>query len=244
MECKAHPGKKSVGYCKKCGSFGCEECIVKVYVRGDVGKQSRPEEILVCRECLSKIRPDLIPSKSDEKRSPKKKPTARRRKIGKRTVKIMAATAAVVVALAVWAAATFLTRIDTSHQFESAEEVAADALNALSAGNAKEFFSCVNVKEFMCRMDSTGVTSRDYQQADDKRRAELEASHCELLANDFFTPNNLRKKFTVTGQDTKEDSASVAVKPWIQFGNKLYKRVLLEKNMGQWKISGLASPDY
>lgn len=245
MECKIHPGRNSVGYCKKCGSFGCEECVVKVHVRGEIGKQSRPEEVLVCRECLSKMRPDLIPPKREEKRPSKKKLTPRKRKTGKAIAKIMGVAAAVVlVALAGWAAATFLPRINISHQFQSADEVAAEALDALSAGNAKEFFSCVDVKEFMCRMDSTGLTHRDYEQADGKRLAELEASHCELLANDFFTPNNLRKKFTVTAQEIKEDSASVTVKPWIQFGSKLYKRLLLKKSMGQWKISGLASPDY
>jgi hypothetical protein len=245
MECTTHPGRNSVGYCKKCGSFGCDECIVKVLVKGEVGKKSRPEEVLVCRDCLSKIRPDLMHLQSNKPRASKKTPTPRKRKAGKRTGKIMAvAVVVVVVAIAAWAAATVLPRINFSRQFKSAEEVAAEALAALSAGKTKDFFSCVDVRAFMCRMDSTGLTKRDYQQADGKRWAELEASHCELLTKDFFTSSNLRKKFTVTGKDIKKDSASVDVKPWIQLGNKLYKRVLLEKNMGQWKISGLASPDY
>ncbi len=245
MECAKHPGRNSVGYCRKCGSFGCEECIVKVLVRGDVGKQSRPEEVLVCRDCLSVIRRDSSPPKSGERHTPKKTSTARRQKAGKQTAKIMAVAAAVVlVALTVWAAATVLPRINISHQFKSADAVAAEALDALSAGKTEAFLSCVNVRAFMSRMDSTGLTRRDYEQADGKHYAELEASHCQLLAQDFFTPSNLSKKFMVTGKNIKKDSASVDVKPWIQFGSKLYKRVLLEKNMGEWKISGLASPDY
>jgi hypothetical protein len=245
MQCATHPERNSIGYCKKCGSFGCAECIVKVEVRGDLGTQSRATEVLVCRDCLSRIRPDLIPPETGGKHTSKKKPAARRGKAGKRPTKALAACFAIVlVAFAVWVAARFVPRINVSHQLMSPEEVAADGLAALSAGNPAQFLSCVDVCEFMCRMDSTGMTRRDYEGADRKYKSDLLESHGELLTRDLFVVGNLRKKFEVTGRDVKENSASVAIKPWIQCGNRLYKRIVLEKKMGEWKICGLDSPDY
>jgi len=68
--------------------------------------------------------------------------------------------------------------------------------------------------------------------------------HCNFLIKDFFVPANMRKEYSVVGSEIDEDSASIRVKPWIRFGNRLYKRLLLKKKMGHWQISGLASPDY
>jgi len=245
MQCATHSDRSSIGYCKKCGSFGCAECLVKVEVRGDPGTQSRPTEVLVCRECLARIRPDLIPPEPGGKRTVKEKSAVRRRKSGKRRTTVLAACGAfVLVVFAAAVAVTFVPRINVSHQLMSAEEVAVGGLSALSAGDAGQFLSCVDVCEFMCRMDSTGMTRRDYEEADRKQRRELLESHGELLTRDLFVVGNLRKKFEVAGQDIEEDSASVAVKPWIQFGNRLYRRIVLEKKMGEWKICGLDSPDY
>ena len=245
MQCAAHPDRNSVGYCKKCGSMGCAECLIKVEVRGDIGTQSRATEALVCRDCLSRIRPDVIPPKHAGKRASKKKTVARKREVRKRPAKAAVAGGAVaIVFLAIWAVTTFLPRTDISHPLMSADEVAAEGLDALAAGNTEQFLSRVDVCEFICRMDSTGMTQRDYEDADSKRRSELLASHGELLAKDLFVDGNLSKKFTIIGQNVKEDSASVSIKPWIRFGNRLYKRIVLENRAGVWKICGLASPDY
>ncbi|UCD58066.1 MAG: hypothetical protein JSV16_02830, partial [Candidatus Hydrogenedentota bacterium] len=245
MECEVHVGRRPVGYCKKCGRFGCEKCLVRVIVGGDIGRRSRNTEILVCHDCLNKFRPDLILSTLDWGRVGKKKRAARIRRSRKQARKLLVVAVAVAsTSLAIAAAVMFRPLTNVSRHFDSAEEVATKSLEALAAGNVNKFLSCVDVRAFMCRMDSTGLMRRDYEQAGRKQRNELEASHCEFLAKDFFVTHNLRRKFKVVRQDVREDSASFVISPWIQFGNKLYKRILLERKRGVWKISGLASPDY
>jgi len=245
MQCAVHSDRKSVGYCKKCGRFGCPECLTRIEIRGNIGTQSRGTEAIICRECLAKIRPDLVPSKDSRAGAAKKKPAARARKAKNKPARALAVGAALALALfVIWAAAAYLPRANVSTHFVSAEKVAADGLDALAAGNAEQFLSCVDVCEFMCRMDPTGITRRDYEEACASRRDELLASHGMLLTTDLFVAGNLGKGFTVVSQDVKDESAYVAVKPWIQFGNRLYKRILLEKERDGWKICGLASPDY
>jgi len=142
------------------------------------------------------------------------------------------------------AAVIFLPHVRLSRQFMTAEETAQEALDALAAGNAEKFFSCVDVRGFMCRMDSTGMTAKDYRQASGSRASELLACHEELLEGSFMVTGNLKKTFTIVGEEVNGDMASVVVKPWIQFGNKLYKQVVLERHASGWKIAGLAKPDY
>jgi hypothetical protein len=238
MQCAAHADKKSLGYCKKCGTLGCELCLTRVNVTGGKTGRSTVTEILVCRECLSKIRPDLLPPQQASKKSSKGVSRARSRNF----FKLIGGAVAVAIFLA--AAVAILPRINVKNQLMSADQIAAGALEALSAGNVNRFLSYVDVESFMCAMDSTGLTRRDYAEASQERRSQLISSHVDLLINDFFVRGNLKKKFEVVDRDIKQDSASMAVKPWIFFGNKLYQKLLLEKKLGEWKISGLASPDY
>ncbi len=138
----------------------------------------------------------------------------------------------------------FIARSNPSRNLLSAEEVVSEALTALAAGDTNSFLECVDVKTFVFKMDSTGLTLRDYEHADRERKAQLESSHSELLARDFLVTANLQKKFEISGQEIKDNSASFSVRPWIQFGSKLYRQILLEKKGGRWRISGLAAPDF
>ncbi len=245
MECAIHPERNSVGYCKKCGKFGCEECLVKVAIKGPVGTQSKATEALVCRECLGKARPDLMPPQLDKKSARTSSRPAQVRRSRKGAGKLAAVAAALIlVAAGIAAAVMYLPRANISHQMMTADEVVTEALDALSAGNIDKFLSCVDVTGFVCRMDSTGLTIRDYEEAGRERKKELLDLHCNFLIKDFFVSANMRKEYSVVGSEIDEDSASIYVKPWIRFGNRLYKRLLLKKKMGHWQISGLASPDY
>ena len=246
MECAFHPGKNSVGYCKKCARFGCEECLVQVAMRtGPVGKSSKATEVLICRECLGKVRPDLALPKVEKEPAKKSARSAQPRRSIKRAAKVLGVAAALtVVILAVAAGVIFLPQMNLSRQSLSAEEVADEVLDALAAGNRKEFLVCVDVTAFVCRMDSTGLTRRDYNRADRKMRKKLEVSHTDFLIDDLFISDNLRKKYQVVKADIKGDTASIVVRPWIHCGKKLYKRLLLEKSKGKWSVIGLTSPDY
>ncbi|MBI5115484.1 B-box zinc finger protein [Candidatus Poribacteria bacterium] len=245
MNCATHPDKASVGYCKKCGKFGCEECLTKVIVTGTPGKQTRPTEALLCHDCLAKIRPDTPAPQAAKSRKSSGALVARNRKSGKRLARpLVVAFVAFVVAFALFMVITFIVGISPSRQLMSADEVVTEALNALATGDTDDFLSCVDVETFIFRMDSTGLTQRDYEQAHGKQKTELEASHSALLARDLLIAANLQKQFVVSAQDIKESSASFTIKPWIQFGSRLYKQILLEKRKGQWRISGLASPDF
>ncbi|GAB4339135.1 MAG: hypothetical protein Kow0099_13900 [Candidatus Abyssubacteria bacterium] len=236
MQCAVHPEKKALGYCKKCGTLGCELCLTRVNVTGGKGGRTAVTEVLVCRECLSKIRPDLLPSQ-------KKKSSGSIRPARYGSYSKLAGIA-IAIAVAVTVAVVFLPRINVKHQLMSADQITIGALEALSAGNMDRFLSYLDVETFMCKMDSTGLTLRDYAEASQERRSELISSHVDLLMTDFLVKGNLRRKFEVVDQEIKSDSAVVAVKPWVCFGNKLYKKVLLEKKLGEWKICGLAAPDY
>ncbi len=123
------------------------------------------------------------------------------------------------------------------------EKFAAEVLTDLSSGKKKDFMKKVDVAAFVSTMDSTGLTRRDYAEADRSRTKELEASHGEMIAQDLFISANMGKNFEVGVQNAKEMSAIVTVKPWIQFDNRLYRRLLLEKRGSNWKVTGLASPD-
>jgi hypothetical protein len=123
------------------------------------------------------------------------------------------------------------------------EEIAASMLTALSEGDKEDFLKHVDVTAFASLMDSTGLTRRDYAQANSVHRKELEAVHAELLAEDIFISANTSRKYQIIGQDVKESSAGIMIKPWIQFGNKLYKRLNFAKRGNHWKLTGLASPD-
>ncbi|RJP24252.1 MAG: hypothetical protein C4520_04420 [Candidatus Abyssobacteria bacterium SURF_5] len=123
------------------------------------------------------------------------------------------------------------------------DEVAAAALGALSAGIKDDFLRHVDIRTFVSQMDSTGVTRRDYAQANWRRKRELESVHAQLLSEDIFVGENTGKSYEIIGKDIKETSAVIMIRPWIQCGNKLYKRLVLEKRTHGWKITGLASPD-
>jgi hypothetical protein len=126
---------------------------------------------------------------------------------------------------------------------QSPEEVATEALNALSAGKQDDFVKLVEIKSFASRMDPTGVTGRDYIQADPTQTKELETTHAALLLQDIFVSQNTGRIYEITKQQIKGTSADISIKPWIQFGNSLYKRLLLEKRGEEWKVTGLTSPD-
>jgi hypothetical protein len=125
----------------------------------------------------------------------------------------------------------------------SPEEIAASMLAALSESDEERFLKHVDVTSFAGFMDSTGLTRRDYAEANYSRRKELKAVHAELLAEDIFISANTSRKFQIIGQDVKETSAGIMIQPWIQFGSKLYKRLNFEKRGNRWKLTGLASPD-
>jgi len=125
----------------------------------------------------------------------------------------------------------------------SPDKVAAAVLEALANGNKDAFLKHIDVKTFVSRMDSTGVTRRDYAQAASAKQKELVFVHSEILADDIFINGNTGRNYQIVGQEIKEASASFTIKPWIQFGNKLYKRLLLEKHGNEWQVIGLASPD-
>jgi hypothetical protein len=250
MECATHPEKISVGYCKKCGKFGCDECLIKVSLTGPVGKKYTATDVLFCRECLNKARPDLAIPKSDQKLL--KKPLKPARPARARGIRIRVgkgvAVAAIAVAAVVGIAAALMLLPQSTDEIPQptmpADEFASRALEALSLGDHEAFLSCVDVREFMCRMDETGLTRRDYQEADREKIAELIALHYEYLADVLCAPANTRRKFTLVSSKVSQDSASIQVKPWIAFGRKSYRRILLKNKMGQWQIAGLAAPDF
>jgi hypothetical protein len=246
MECANHPGIGSVGYCKKCGKFGCGECMIKVAITGPIGRQSKATEALLCRECLSGARPDLVLPKASEKPSTQTAArTARARRVAKGVGKLAIAVAVVAVVVAGIAAAfVYYSPGKAARRAMAPDEVATEALLALSAGNVDAFLSCVDVRGFVCGMDSSGLLDRDYEKANRAREKELFATHCDYLKKDFFVPANMKRNYSLVKSEVKENLASVDVKPWIKFGNRLYKRLLLEKRSGEWRISGLASPDY
>jgi len=124
------------------------------------------------------------------------------------------------------------------------DEFASRALAALSGGDREAFLSHVDVCEFMSRMDQTGLTRRDYREADRTKRQQMEASHREYLADVLFVRANMRKRFTLVNSEIGENSASFRIKPWITYGKRSYRRILVENRRGQWRISGLASPDF
>jgi hypothetical protein len=248
MKCATHKSKESIGYCKKCGTLGCTECLVKVEYRGKVGQQSRPIEVLVCRECLGRIRPELSfqgGSGSSKKKKKGGQIVGKAGGAGRKKVRL-AATAAVsaAIVLIVAGAAVMSPRVHVSERLMSPDEVATTALSALSIGDRAGFLTCVDVREFMCQMDSTGVTDRDYREADRERRRELEASHSDLLIRDLFVKANLRRNFKIVEKEIQDESASMSVNPWITCGKKMYKCITLTKHQGAWKISGFSSPDY
>lgn len=250
MECAAHRDRASVGYCKKCGRFGCEECLVKVAVTGPVGKKLNATEALICRECLGKARPDLVAPKSGGdilEESISKKPAKHARAprvtipVGKIAVGIVACVA---IALAIAAAVSLWQSPTAPEPKVSAEEVVSEALAALSAGDVEAFFSYVDVCEFMCRMDTTGLTRRDYAEADRAKIKEMAISHAEFLAKDLFVADNLERDYRLVSPGIGADPASFGVRPWVSYGRRSYRRIVLEKKMGQWWISGLAAPDF
>ena len=266
MECSVHPEKTPVGYCKKCGMLGCDECIIRVAMTGQVGKKLDVTEVLLCRECLAKARPDLVLPEAGASAAPQVRPfgapgipraTGTPKKyreprkavrsgvrVGK-TLAIALALAAVVGAIT--AAAIFLPRSKSSHQQETIippEEVTALALGALSDGDIEGFISRVDVAEFMCRMDKTGLTRKDYAEANRKKWEELVVFHSGFLVETLFVPANMEKEHVPTGLQIGDDTASIRVKPWIAYGRRSYRRILLERKMGEWRISGLASPDF
>lgn len=268
MECSVHPEKTSVGYCKKCGMLGCDECIIRVAMTGQVGKKLDVTEVLLCRECLAKARPDLVVPEAGEGGAPRVRPfgapgipratgtpkkyrdppkAVRSARAGVRvgkTLTIALALAAVVGAIA--AAAIFFPRSKSSPRLETIippEEVAALALGALSDGDVEGFLSRVDVAEFMCRMDETGLTRRDYAEADRKKWEELVVFHSGFLVETLFIPANMKEHVPVD-LEIGDRTASIRVKPWIAYGRKSYRRIVLERKMGEWRISGLASPDF
>jgi hypothetical protein len=249
MECAIHPDRESAGYCKKCGKFGCGECLIKVALTGQVGQKLSATEVLFCRECLSKARPDLILPESAQvslQKSPKPARPVRARGKGIR-IGTGALVAALLAAIAVGVAATLmlLPRTEKIPQPSMpADEFASRALEALFAGNDQAFLSYVDVCEFMTTMDTTGLTRRDYSEADRQKRAELEALHSQFLVDALCVPANRRREFKLVGSEVSETSASIRVKPWIAFGRKSYRRILLRNRMGHWRISGLAAPDF
>lgn len=140
-------------------------------------------------------------------------------------------------------AIVLLGRRETIFPPQPPEKVAAGMLTALSSGDRESFLEHVDIGAFASFMDSTGLTRRDYAQADSERKEELELMHTELLADDLFNSANQGKRFEITEQLLKDASATINVKPWIQFGNKLYKRLTFELEGNEWKLTGLASPD-
>jgi hypothetical protein len=147
------------------------------------------------------------------------------------------------VGAAIVLAIVLLGRERTIFPAQPPEKVAAGILTALSSGDQEDFMKHVDVGAFACFMDPTGLTRRDYAQADSARKQELELMHAQLLADDLFNTANQGKRFEITGELLKDASATINVKPWIQFGNKLYKCLTFETKGKEWKLTGLASPD-
>ena len=264
MECATHPGRASAGYCKKCGKFGCEDCMIKVAITGQVGKKRNAAEALLCRECLGKARPDLaIPDPGAEpvvksgqlgservtgiaKRYAAPQEIARPARSGVGVGKILA-VAAVIGGLAavVTAAAIFLPRSKSSPDEGIPPNIVASfGLAALFSGDAEKLIYCVDVPEFMCSMDETGLTRSDYAEADRSKREEMTASHAAFLAKALMVPANMRREYTLLNVEVGDSSATVRDKPWIAYGKRSYRRVVLHKKMGRWRISGLAAPDF
>ena len=264
MECASHPGRASVGYCKKCGKFGCRDCMIKVAITGQVGKKRSAAEALLCRECLGKARPDIAIPDPDAEPSVKSGELGSKRVVGiaKRYAapqkverparsgvgigKILT-VAAVIGALAavVTAAAIFLPGLkSSSDEGVPPDAVASFGLEALFSGDAEGFLYCVDVPEFMCNMDETGLTRSDYTEADRNKREEMAASHAAFLEKALLIPANMRREYTLLNVEVGESSAMVRVKPWIAYGKRSYRHVVLHKKMGRWRISGLASPDF
>ena len=266
MECANHPGRASVGYCKRCGKFGCEDCIVKVAITGKVGKKLDATEALLCRECLGKARPDLALTDSDSEPAikagqfgfqkaarihqtrsvPKEVARPARSGVGAGVKKGLTAAAAIgALAIVAFAAVTFLSRPKSSpDEGVSPDIVAAFGLAGLSSGDAEKLLYCMDVPEFMCAMDETGLTRSDYAEADKDKREEMTASHADFLAKALLVPANMRKEYTLLDVEVGDSSASIRVKPWIAYGKRSYRRIVLHKKMGRWRISGLASPDF
>ena len=264
MECATHPGRASVGYCKKCGKFGCEDCMIKVAITGQVGKKLNAAEALLCRECLGKARPDLVIPDSDAEpvvksgqlgservagiakryAAPQEIAGPARSGVGIGKVLTIAAVIGALAAVAL-AVAIFLPRSKSSpDEGIPPDAVASFGLDALFSGDAEGFLYCVDVPEFMCSMDETGFTRSDYAEADRSKREEMTASHAVFLAKALMVPSNMRREYTVLNVEVGDSSATVRVKPWISYGKRSYRRVVLHKKMGQWRISGLASPDF
>ncbi len=264
MECATHSGRASVGYCKKCGKFGCAECMIKVTVTGKVGKKREADEVLLCRECLGKARPDHALPGSDAAPAiksgqlgsqrvvgiPKKyaapPKVARPARSGVRAGRIFTIAAAMaVLATVVVAAVIFISRSNSSYdEGIPPDKVASLALEALFYGDAEGFLSCVDVPEFVCRMDETGLMRSDYAEAGREKMEELVVFHSEFLAKALVVPANMRREYTLVSAEVGDNSASIRIKPWITYGKRSYRRVALRKKMGQWRISGLESPDF
>ena len=245
MKCTIHPDRKSVGRCLICDRLACEECLIKVTQPAQAGKQGKPLAILVCRECIKSARPDLaLPTAGRKSTGTGTHPALIRPSRRRSRKPIVIAAVLVLVVLVVGGAALYFPRANVSQELVPPETVAANALHALSSGNEAAFLACVDVEEFMCRMDPTGLMKRDYDEAGKEGRKTLEASHGSLLASDLFVHPNTKNTFRIVNKEIRENSALLTINPWIQFGKKLYKRILLEKRHGAWKICGLASPDY
>lgn len=153
------------------------------------------------------------------------------------------ATALILLVLIVAAGLFFFRSSATHASHQSPKEVAGEVLGALSAGKQGDFLKHVDIRSFVSRMDSTGVTRRDYANADPARIKELEHVHGDILAEDIFINANIGKKYEILGQKIKDPSATISIKPWIQLGNKLYKSLMMEKEGEEWKVTGLTSPD-
>ena len=123
------------------------------------------------------------------------------------------------------------------------QEVATDVLNAISAGDVEQFMEHVDIQSFASAMDPTGLTRRDYTQADPARTDELKLIHAELLVTDIFISENMNKRFEISVSDKNASSAKIAVKPWLRLGNTLYRTIILEKRKNQWKVTRFAAPD-
>jgi hypothetical protein len=184
------------------------------------------------------------PEKS-QKKSPRKapkEPVVRiQRKSGQFPLKKALAVGGVCAAIVL--AIVLLGRETTIIPAQPPEKVAAGMLTALSSGDREDFLKHVDIGAFACFMDPTGLTRRDYAQANSARKHELELIHSELLVDDLFAGANQGRRFEITKQSVKESSATINVKPWIQFGNKLYKRLTFAIKGNEWKLTGLAAPD-
>jgi hypothetical protein len=216
---------------------------------GQVGQKLSATEVLFCQDCLSKARPDLFVSKItqealDKPSTPKRSAYPRGTGISLSKGGLVAIILAA-AAIGVVAALMLIPRTPKAAQPSiPPDEFASMALEALFTGDDEAFLSRIDVGAFMSAMDTTGVTRRDYAQAAPQRRAELEAMHVEFLADVLCVPANRRREFQLVSFDVSENSASIRVKPWIAYGKRSYRRILLRNKRGQWCICGLAEPDF